>query len=302
VSLESWKTTVEIVALILLGLTFIDGGLVWYFSNKVNEQQAERLRRFDSDLTGAKTELAKQEERAAVAEGGIADAKKSAADALKDAGLANEKTEELRAINLATEKNLEEERKTRLEMESSITPRWLDQSNADALKKFPGIQVVLEYVIDAEPRNAAGQIRFVLNQARWPIIRDQPILQLPVVPFQGVTIDWYRGALRAATPVPTPEAEQQYRDEANAHGAAEALAAFLKAQNWDASVWPSVREELPPNTIKIMIDLKPNPYFLPPATKEALKKIKQIEDEAERERTRRIQDLIERANPSKPPQ
>ncbi|HEY2471512.1 MAG TPA: hypothetical protein VGI45_27230 [Terracidiphilus sp.] len=48
---------------------------------KVNERQTERLRKFDSDLTGAKTELAKQQERAAKAEGNIALAEQHAKEA-----------------------------------------------------------------------------------------------------------------------------------------------------------------------------------------------------------------------------
>jgi len=74
-SLEGWKAAFEIVGVILLGLTFLAGAGVLITSNRVNARQAERLRQFDQDLTGAKTELGKQQERAAKAEHDAADAK-----------------------------------------------------------------------------------------------------------------------------------------------------------------------------------------------------------------------------------
>jgi hypothetical protein len=67
-SLESWKNGFEIAGVVLLLLTFFAGAGALLFSRKVNEVQAERLRQFDKGLTDAKTELGKQQERAANAE------------------------------------------------------------------------------------------------------------------------------------------------------------------------------------------------------------------------------------------
>ena len=52
----------------LLGFTFLAGLGFWYFGRRVSEVQTERLRKFDKDLTDAKTELSKQQQRAAEAE------------------------------------------------------------------------------------------------------------------------------------------------------------------------------------------------------------------------------------------
>ncbi|HTU44426.1 MAG TPA: hypothetical protein VMF91_05160 [Bryobacteraceae bacterium] len=49
-------------------MAFAFGAGVWFTSNIINERQAAQLRQFDKDLTGAKSELGKQQERAANAE------------------------------------------------------------------------------------------------------------------------------------------------------------------------------------------------------------------------------------------
>lgn len=66
--LEMWKDLLEIGGLILLALTVVFGGGALYVNKRLNVQQATQLRQFDKDLTGAKTELSKQQERAASAE------------------------------------------------------------------------------------------------------------------------------------------------------------------------------------------------------------------------------------------
>jgi hypothetical protein len=64
-SLEGWKALFEIGGVILLGLTFVFGAGALYFSNRVNAVQDAHLRQFDRDLTDAKSEMAKQQTRAA---------------------------------------------------------------------------------------------------------------------------------------------------------------------------------------------------------------------------------------------
>jgi len=68
VPLENWKTIFETGGVILLGLTFLFGAGALITSRKVNELQAQQLREFDKDLTTAKMDLAKQQERAAHAD------------------------------------------------------------------------------------------------------------------------------------------------------------------------------------------------------------------------------------------
>ena len=66
-SLEWWKSFFEIGGVILLFLTFTFGSGVAFISNKLSDRQAAQPRDFDSELTTAKIELGKQQERAAKA-------------------------------------------------------------------------------------------------------------------------------------------------------------------------------------------------------------------------------------------
>ena len=76
-SLEFWKNLFEISGVILLLLTFIAGAGVLWFSRKLNAVQAGQLRQFDSDLTDAKAELVKQQERAIEAERSLLELRES---------------------------------------------------------------------------------------------------------------------------------------------------------------------------------------------------------------------------------
>ena len=138
-SAELWKSIFEISGVVLLALTFLAGLGFWYFGRRVNEFQAERLRRFDKDLTAAKSDLSVQQQRAAEAEKQLELVKQSTANTEKDvaranqrAGEANEKAAEankaaevLRQKNLETEKILAQETYKRLELEKSLAPRIL---------------------------------------------------------------------------------------------------------------------------------------------------------------------------------
>jgi len=62
-SLESWKSFFEIGGVVLLFLTFAFGTGALLTGKVVNQRQENQLRRFDSDLTTAKTALSDQQER-----------------------------------------------------------------------------------------------------------------------------------------------------------------------------------------------------------------------------------------------
>jgi hypothetical protein len=100
--MEWWKSFFESGGVILLFLTFAFGAGFMLTSKQIGERQSVRLRKFDSDLTSAKSELAKQQERAAKAEGGIANAMQKAAEANKAA---------------------EDERLARVALEAKLAPR-----------------------------------------------------------------------------------------------------------------------------------------------------------------------------------
>jgi hypothetical protein len=65
---ETAKTVCEWTGVILLLLSFLSGFGALFASRKIDTAQKARLGQFDQDLTTAKTELAKQQQRAAQAE------------------------------------------------------------------------------------------------------------------------------------------------------------------------------------------------------------------------------------------
>jgi hypothetical protein len=67
-SVESWKSLFDHLAVVLLLLTFGVGVGALYFGNRVDDKQKVQLRQFDKDLIEAKTQLGVQQTRAAEAE------------------------------------------------------------------------------------------------------------------------------------------------------------------------------------------------------------------------------------------
>jgi len=67
-SVESWKAFFDIGTIVLLLLTGVFAAGIFFTGNIINDRQAEQLRHFDKELTSAKIELGKQQERAAIAE------------------------------------------------------------------------------------------------------------------------------------------------------------------------------------------------------------------------------------------
>ena len=80
-TVEGLKVIFDWIAVILLFLTFAAGVGVLITGNIINERQGQQLRQFDKDLTGAKTELSKQQERAADADARVAGLEQDAASA-----------------------------------------------------------------------------------------------------------------------------------------------------------------------------------------------------------------------------
>ena len=74
-SVEFWKSLFDVAAVVLLFLTFAAGAGVLITGNIINKRQDVKLRKFDSDLTKAKSDVASQESRAAALEIEAADAK-----------------------------------------------------------------------------------------------------------------------------------------------------------------------------------------------------------------------------------
>ncbi len=200
---EGWKSLFDIATVVLLGLTFAAGAGVLITGNIINRAQDEKLHKFDSDLTTAKSELAIQQERAAKAEASIGVAEQHAAEANTkaegfrlDIAKANESStraqaqvagataEAARATERAAEatKAAEAEKIERLKLEAQIAPRRLnlqqEQSIAVLCAPFRGRSAtVVSYAMDAEAAVLAKQIIATLNASGIKVVDSTASLQ-----------------------------------------------------------------------------------------------------------------------------
>ncbi len=158
-SLEAWKSVFEIGGVILLFLTFVFGAGVVLTTNRLNDRQATQLREFDKQLTDAKTELGRQQVRAANADAQVAGLETDATNA--KAEMAKQQT---RAAN--AEKAL-------LELQQRLEHRRISQSDHDklvaSLKPFRGSAIQLTKLGDAEAAQFADDLLAVLHDAGWSI-------------------------------------------------------------------------------------------------------------------------------------
>jgi len=67
-STELWKSAFDWASVVLIALTFVSGAGALITGGIIGKRQEAKLREFDRDLTEAKTQLGKQQERAAMAE------------------------------------------------------------------------------------------------------------------------------------------------------------------------------------------------------------------------------------------
>ena len=153
-SIEVWKSLFDLAAVVLLFLTFLAGAGALYTGSIINSRQEAKLRQFDSDLTKAKTDLAKQQERAAKAEGGIANAQAEAAKANKAA---------------------EDERLARIKIEDRLAWRRVDPgrylSFIEELKPFKGSVVFLNPLGNGDPETDTftEDIAKLLRDSSWEV-------------------------------------------------------------------------------------------------------------------------------------
>src|SRR5882762_3986304 len=168
-SLEAWKSFLEWGGIVLLAATVFFGAGALLVNSRLSALQAEKLRQFDKDLTDAKTDLGKQQERAAKAEAQIASADAASKDAVAKVAIAEARVAEASAkaesfrLDIAkadqhaaeATKIAEQERIERLKLEAQVAPRRLipehHKTLANAVKRFAGRHVyVVSYALDAE--------------------------------------------------------------------------------------------------------------------------------------------------------
>ena len=244
-SFDFWNTGyVWFVALtvILAFMVFFTQFMSIRRGKELAQTQTKLLKAKDDQLFG---DLKEKDVKIAEAEKRASTADERASEANKHAQELTRKTEELKQHNLETESSLEKEHVGRLEMETAISPRIMEQKqSAKELEGFHNMSVVIESLAESEPWRTAGQIAFTLDLAKWNVIPGMKrFLDAPF--FDGVTVVTNVGAI--------PK-------EDHSSEAADALIGVLTKNNIKSHRMPT-SESLPINTIKIQVGLKPAEYF-----------------------------------------
>jgi hypothetical protein len=195
-SVELWKSIFDWATVALIALTVVSGAGALITGDIISKRQGAKLRSFDSELTFAKTELGKQQERAAKADERAS--KIEAGNLQLQTDLANATTES-RTKQIALEI---EQRKTaeaqlalrkaaeyaatprRIIMSSRVTNEYNDQELRTAafkeLEKYADTPAVILYVQDEEAQILAGDIRTALIHAGW---KSTSVLSLASTPI-----------------------------------------------------------------------------------------------------------------------
>ncbi len=173
-TVEGLKTIFDWAAVILLFLTFASGFGVLVTSNIINKRQAEQLRRFDSDLTSAKIELGKQQERAANADARVAGLEKEASDATAaqqrvETELAKQKERTASAEKAASDAALA---LAKLKEPRSLSPEQQEKLIA-ALKPFAGQNFAFAVFPDPEALALLRIFNELLKSAGWKRVPSQ---------------------------------------------------------------------------------------------------------------------------------
>jgi hypothetical protein len=172
--IEDWKSLFDLATVVLLGLTFAAGAGVLITGNIINRTQNEKLRKFDSDLTTAKTELGKQQERAANADARVVGLEKSASDAQT----AQEQVEkQLEAQKELTARAQKEASDAALALAQFKEPRTIPPDRQDAfiaaLKPFAGQNFAFAVFPDPEPLALTRTLDVLLKSSGWQRVPSQ---------------------------------------------------------------------------------------------------------------------------------
>jgi hypothetical protein len=202
-----------------------------------------------------------------------------------------------------------EEREKVLDMEAWLSPRILphdffpslpeERQYWASLRPFAGTNAIITPVVDEESRRAAGQIEVFIREAGWNFVMTPPDLSLSI--GDGVTV-WYH-------PAPNPGAEAFPEEEKRSQEAAESLVELLNKYGWEAYTGTGSRSNtapswVPPNSVKINVGLKPNPYIspnLPRLTQERIMEINRIQRQL-REYAQRVREWHKGGSKGPPPE
>jgi hypothetical protein len=173
-SVEGIKAVFDWGAIILLFLTAVFGTGAFFTGNVINKRQAEQLRQFDHNLTEAKTELGKQQERAARADAQVAGLDKDASDAKAaqqrvETELAKQKERTASAEKAASDAALA---LARFKQPRSLSPEQQD-TLITTLKPFAGQHFAFAVFPDPEPLALLRMLDTILRSAGWQRIPSQ---------------------------------------------------------------------------------------------------------------------------------
>lgn len=168
-SVELWKSLFDWATVVLIALTVVSGAGALITGGIISKRQEAKLHQFDSDLTSAKTELVKQQERAASAEAKASEAKTTASDALakqQNTELELKKQEERAAVA----------EKTLLELKNTLADRALSDKQveviANKLRSYEGQEYELVAYWDSkESVGIANRIHAALQLAQWKYLK-----------------------------------------------------------------------------------------------------------------------------------
>jgi hypothetical protein len=163
-SVAALKSVLDILTVVLLGLTFFAGAGVLITGNIINKRQSDQLKTFDSDITKAKSDLATQQERAATAEGKIAGLQKDASDAKTAQQEVETDLEKQKEKTAAAEKRL-------LELAERQSPRFVRKDAISSLLrgKATGTVTILYQPNDPEAYWFAFSLMGEISQGGWKV-------------------------------------------------------------------------------------------------------------------------------------
>lgn len=187
-----------------------------------------------------------------------------------------EKDEKIRAQVERTGKlelELEKERNAGKELEKSLARRQIPfisgvggKTNFDSIKVFADFNAIVEYLPEIEARRATIELTEALKIAGWNIVSITPNPELEASFWDGVKIEPYNFSGRVAD-----SGGEMQESRSKSRAATEALVAFLKSNNWEATAMAGKPGDLPLNTIRIKIGFKSFPHIKTPEEEEFFK-------------------------------
>jgi hypothetical protein len=278
----AWRFWFDIVAtLVVLGGVFGEAGAtgeVASINSQLRSKTSELRAKSDQLLALVTQQAGEAKDSALIAEASAKAAGIAADKALDTSNTANDAAgkaqEKVEAVGKQADDLLQKYREAeskREELEKSLWPREFPLvtspkgNNFDSLKPFTPINVVIEFLPDAEAARAASHIVGLAHAAGWNVVDVEPNPKVIAGFFDGVVVH---------TPLAVPwDNPRDTAEGERLEGAGNAIVGFLTSYKWVARRSPVKLHEFGVNTIKISIGFKPSPYFQDPEIKKIMEEI-----------------------------